>query len=131
MTVPICALLQAYVDRQNIQLTLGDDVISSGAAMADTGAMPGLLIGAQKKITDAQLDIDLGFDVVVDDNTLFGYRAEIPTPTSFDQYFFRWSAVVDYLESLPRLGNSISLDELLHLIQQYIEQNESHTWSPA
>lgn len=131
MTVPICALLQAYIDQQNIQLTLGDDVISSGAAMADTGAMPGLLIGAQSKITDAQLDIDLGFEIIADDNTLFGYRAEIPAPASFDQYFFRWSAIVDYLESLPRLGNNISLDELLHLIQQYIEQSDSHTWSPA
>ncbi|MEL7595333.1 hypothetical protein AADX40_15170 [Aeromonas veronii] len=131
MSPPLVALLQGHLQKKNLDVSLGDEIIPLDQAISDTGLLPGLLIGVQQMQAAARLSIDLGFDLLADDQTMLGVRCELQPETDFEQYYFRWAGITRYLELQPCHDNTISLDHAAELLEQHLEQIRTQQWSPT
>ena len=130
---PLVAVLQAYLHNEGLSLMLHDEPIGTDVAISDTGALPGLVLGAQRRIKDAGLEIDLGIDLVSDESSLWSVRTEVAPAADFEQFYFRWSCIAEYLDWLPRMNNEIALDHAESLAIEFAEQHAAveMVWSPA
>ena len=103
---------------QDKEFACGGELLNLPTAVSTMGVLPGLLSAAQLQFDIHGLPVDLGFKLIPDEAAIFGYRIELEECNSFEQYYFRFSSVLEVIRKLELEPKIIYCDNLAHLFNE-------------
>lgn len=106
------------VNNQDKEFAYGGELLNLPTAVSTMGVLPGLVSAAQLQFDMHGLPVDLGFTLIPDEAAIFGYRVELEECKSFEQYYFRFSSVLEVIRKLELEPKVIYCDNLAHLFNE-------------
>lgn len=95
----------------------GDESVPVEAVFNHSTYAPALLAAAETELAARRIGGDLAFGLEGEGNSLFGARVRfVSERNTFLSQFWRIATTALIIESLPRSGNSIMLDQLQYVL---------------
>lgn len=125
---PLAGLIHEHFKQQGKDFAFEGELLELSNAVSSHGLLPGLIGAAQLELSMRGVSVDLGFILVPDESSLLGFYVETREP-SFEQYFFRFSSILEVIEHLESEPNIIYTDNLREVLkhpslEQYISLEE-------